>query len=94
MDYDFNLFNKYKIKPTKIIKGRRKMKNTQTLLKDIYNKKIKLIRKCKKIIQNGGSKNKIDKIETEISEIETLHKNIKNLLILNTGIIETYSNSE
>lgn len=92
MDYDFTLFKKYKIRPTKIIKGKRIMKNTRTLLKDVYKKKNKLVRKCKKIIQSGGSNSKITKIETEISEIESLHKNLKNLVFLSNGIIEIYSN--
>lgn len=92
MDYDFNLLKKYNIKPTKIIKGKRIMKDTKTLLKDVYKKKNRLVRKCKKIIQSGGSKEKISKIETEISEIDSLHKNLKNLVFLSNGIIEIYKN--
>jgi len=94
MNYDFSLLKKYKIKPTKVIKGKRVMKNTSTLLKNVYDKKEKLVRKCKKIIQNGGSKKQIEKIETEITEIENLHGNLKNLLFLNNGIIEIFSNND
>ncbi|ADO67411.1 hypothetical protein crov377 [Cafeteria roenbergensis virus] len=93
MNYNFNLLKKYKIKPTKIIKGKRVMKDTSTLLKNIYNKKERLVRKCKKIIQMGGSNKSISKLETEISEIEVLHGKLKNLLFLNNGIIEVFSNS-
>ena len=93
MNYDFNLLQKYKIKPTRIIKGRRIMKDTSTLLKNVYVKKEKLQKKCNKMIHQGGSKNKINIVETELSEIENLHIKLKNLLFLNNGIIEIYSNN-
>ena len=56
MNYDFNLLQKYKIKPTRIIKGRRIMKDTYTLLKNVYVKKKKLQKKCNKIIHQGDQK--------------------------------------
>lgn len=93
MNYDFSLLKKYKIKPTKVIRGKRVMKDTSVLLKNVYDKKEKLVRKFKQIIQTGGSKKKIDKIESEITEIEQLHGNLKNLLFLNNGIIEIFSNT-
>lgn len=92
MNYDFNIFKKYKIKTTKLIKGKRIMKDSTTLLKNVYNKKEKLKRKGKMVLQNGGSKKKIEKINTEISEIENLHSNLKTLVLFNQGIIEVYSN--
>lgn len=92
MNYDFSLLQKYSIKHTKNIKGKRIMKDTTTLLKNIYDKKEKLNRKFKKIIQQGGCKKQITTVESDINEIENLYKNIKNLMFLNKGIIEIYSN--
>jgi hypothetical protein len=98
MDYNFEVLKKFNINPTKVTKGKRIMKDTRTLLKNVYVKKEKLIRKYKKIKKNtkikdikGGSNTK--QIESDISEIEILHKNLKNLMFLSNGIIEVYSNS-
>ena len=95
MDYNFDMLKKFKINPTKIKKGKTIMKDTRTLLKNVYNKKEKLIRKFKKIKisnQKGGSNTPTNRIETEITEIENLHKNLKNLMFLSNGIIEVFSN--
>lgn len=90
MNYDFSLLKKYKIKPTKNKNGKIVMKDTRVLLKNVYDKKEKLKRKFKKF-QTGGSQ--YNRLESELTEIENLHKNIKNILFLNQGIIEIYSNS-
>lgn len=94
MEYNFNIFKKFKINPTKIKKGNIIMKDTRVLLKNVYDKKKTLVRKCFKIKQTGGTikNNKIKHIETELNEIELLHKNLKKLMFLNNGIIEFYSN--
>ena len=92
MEYDFSKLKDFKIKPTFKKKGKLIMKDSRTLLKDIYNKKMRLERKCKLIIQKGGNNKKITEIETEIEEIKKIHNNLKNLVFLNNGIIEIYRN--
>lgn len=94
MEYDFNVLKKFKINPTKIKKGKIIMKDTRTLLKNVYDKKEKLVRKCKKIKQEGGTikNNQVDIIESELTEIENLHRNLKRLMFLSNGIIEIYTN--
>lgn len=95
MEYDFNILKKFKINPTKIKKGKIIMKDTRTLLKNVFDKKEKLVRKCKKIKQDGGGKeseNKINIIESELTEIQNLHNNLKKLMFLNNGIIEVFRN--
>ena len=93
MDYNFDKLKKFKIKPTRVYKGKRIMKDTRTLLKNVYNKKEKLNRKYKKIKQTGGSAQNISKIESDLTEIEILHRNLKNLMFLTNGIIEVYNNN-
>ena len=92
MDYDFSLLKKFKIKPTKTRNGKKVMKDTRTLLKNVYNKKSRLVRKFKKIPQVGGTRK--DDIETDIDEISNLHKNLKKLIFLNNTVIDIYSNKD
>ena len=92
MEYDFSKLKDFKIKPTFKKKGKLMMKDSRTLLKDLYNKKIKLERKIKLIIQKGGNNKKVTEIETEIEEIKKIHNNLRNLVFLNNGIIEIYRN--
>lgn len=94
MNYQIYTLKKFNIKPTKKFKGKIIMKNTRTLLKNVYNKKEILIRKFKKIKQSNFSseKSKINQIESDISEIEQLHTQLKKSMSFNNGIIEIYFN--
>ena len=47
MEYDFSKLKDFKIKPTFKKKGKLMIKDSRTLLKDVYNKKMRLERKCK-----------------------------------------------
>lgn len=93
MEYNFSKLKVFNINPKVKKQGKLVMKDSRILLKNIYDKKVKLERKCKLIIQKGGSEKMKSDIETELTEINKLHNNFKKLVFLNNGIIEIYSNS-
>jgi uncharacterized protein YegJ (DUF2314 family) len=86
-----NELEKFKINPYKKSHGIRILKDSFTLLKNVYDKKTKLERKYIKLSQKGG-KDKT-KLETELTEISTFHEKLKELSFFNSDIIDVFSNN-
>jgi len=82
---------KFKINPYKKSHGVRILKDPFTLLKNVYDKKIKLERKYIKVKQTGGKNT--NKLETELTEISTFHEKLKELSFFNSDVIEIFSNN-
>lgn len=89
MDGNNHILKKFKINPYKKVKGKRILKDYHILLKNIYNKKVKLERKYNKIRQLGGYNKEV---ETQISEISELHQKVKNLSLESDGFITVFKN--
>lgn len=68
--------NKFKINPYKKYRGKIILKSSRTLMKNVYEKKIKLERRYKSKKQNDKE------LENKISDISSLHERLKTITLL------------